>query len=277
MVAMGGLLAARFVRALRQVEGANMDLTRKVDEKEQELRHQLRTPARSRATRGEPGTERQRIMQDMHDGLGSQLLTSLAAVERGALDSKGMAQVLRDAMDDMRLAIDTLSPGREGLARSARQPALPPRAALSRGRRRVDASPTATLPDQLAIAAEDALQILRVLQESLTNVLKHARAKAVAVEISPAARSGAFRAGRRGQRCAASTLHPPHRVAACRACVGGRSALAPYSTFPRVRAERALRSVTRFAPLPRIAYRVRGMAGRSAARFAGFPRGQLRS
>ena len=52
--------------------------------------------------------ERQRIMQDMHDGLGSQLLTSLAAVERGALDPKGMAQVLRDAMDDMRLAIDTL-------------------------------------------------------------------------------------------------------------------------------------------------------------------------
>ena len=66
---------------------------------------------RERAVSG----ERQRIMQDMHDGLGSQLLTSLAAVERGALGLEGMAQVLRDAMDDMRLAIDTLSPEREGL------------------------------------------------------------------------------------------------------------------------------------------------------------------
>lgn len=36
-------------------------------------------------------SERQRMMQDMHVGLGSQLPTSLVAVERGALDPKGMA------------------------------------------------------------------------------------------------------------------------------------------------------------------------------------------
>jgi signal transduction histidine kinase len=40
------------------------------------------------------------------------------------------------------------------------------------------------VPERLDIAAEDALQILRVLQESLTNVLKHARAKQVRVEIA---------------------------------------------------------------------------------------------
>jgi signal transduction histidine kinase len=182
MVAMGGLLAARFVSALRQVEIANVELSRKVGEKEYELRHQferLREVERREASL----TERQRIMQDMHDGLGSQLLTSLAAVERGALDPKGMAQVLRDAIDDMRLAIDTLSPGREGLLE-----------ALGNLRYRLEPRFRAAgvelrfvyldVPEQLEVEAAPALQILRVLQESLTNALKHARATQVRVELS---------------------------------------------------------------------------------------------
>jgi signal transduction histidine kinase len=127
--------------------------------------------------------ERQRIMQDMHDGLGSQLLSSLAAVERGALDPKAMAQVLREAVDDMRLAVDTLSPGREGLLE-----------ALGNLRYRLEPRFRAAgielkfahrdLPERLDVAAEHALQILRVLQEALTNVLKHARATRVEVELS---------------------------------------------------------------------------------------------
>jgi signal transduction histidine kinase len=182
MVAMGGILSARFVRALRQVEVANVELTRKVDEKEQELRHQFER-LREVERREESLTERQRIMQDMHDGLGSQLLTSLAAVERGAMDSKAMAQVLRDAMDDMRLAIDTLSPGREGLleALGNLRYRLEPRFRAAG----IDLRFTyRNLPDSLDVASEDALQILRILQESLANVLKHASGRCVEVDAS---------------------------------------------------------------------------------------------
>lgn len=182
LVVVGLQLADRFVRSLGAAEQASATLAIKVAEKERELAanyEQLRGHERERAA----AAERQRIMQDMHDGLGSQLLTSLAAVERGALDTKGMAQVLRDAMDDMRLAIDTLSPGREGLLE-----------ALGNLRYRLEPRFRAAgielafayreLPERLEIAAEDALQILRVLQESLTNVLKHARARRVQVEVS---------------------------------------------------------------------------------------------
>ena len=182
LIVVAVLLADRFVKSLGAAEEANATLTVKVAQKERELSanyEQLRGHERELAV----AQERQRMMQDMHDGLGSQLLTSLAAVERGALDSRGMAQVLRDAMDDMRLAIDTLSPGHEGLLE-----------ALGNLRYRLEPRFRAAgveltfayrdLPDQLVIAAEDALQILRVLQESLTNVLKHAGAKAVRVEVS---------------------------------------------------------------------------------------------
>jgi signal transduction histidine kinase len=182
LLVVGLQLADRFVKSLGAAEQASATLTAKVAEKERELAanyEQLRGHERERAV----AAERQRMMQDMHDGLGSQLLTSLAAVERGALDPKGMAQVLRDAMDDMRLAIDTLSPGREGLLE-----------ALGNLRYRLEPRFRAAgiglkfsyrdMPERLDIAAEDALQILRVLQESLTNVLKHARAKTVGVEIA---------------------------------------------------------------------------------------------
>jgi signal transduction histidine kinase len=182
LVVVGVLLADRFVKSLGAAEQASATLAIKVAEKERELAanyEQLRGHERERTV----AAERQRMMQDMHDGLGSQLLTSLAAVERGALDPKGMAQVLRDAMDDMRLAIDTLSPGREGLLE-----------ALGNLRYRLEPRFRAAgielkfsyreMPERLDIPAEDALQILRVLQESLTNVLKHTRTREVRVDIS---------------------------------------------------------------------------------------------
>lgn len=182
LVVVGVLLADRFVKSLGAVEQANATLELKVAQKENELAThfaQQRGFERERAV----ASERQRMMQDMHDGLGSQLLTSLVAVERGALDPKGMAQVLRDAIDDMRLAIDTLSPGHDGMLESLGnlRYRLEPRfraAGIELRFSQVD------LPDRLDIAAEDALQIMRVLQESLTNVLKHARARQVLVEFS---------------------------------------------------------------------------------------------
>lgn len=182
LVVVGVLLADRFTRSLGEVEEANATLADKVSQKERELAtnyEQLRGYEREHAV----ADERERIMQDMHDGLGSQLLTSLAAAERGALDSKGIAQVLRDAIDDMRLAIDTLSPGREGLLE-----------ALGNLRYRLEPRFRAAgvelrfayrdLPDVLDVPQEPALQILRVLQESLTNVLKHARARRASVEVA---------------------------------------------------------------------------------------------
>jgi signal transduction histidine kinase len=159
LAVVGTLLVERFVGSLSAAERAKAERERALSD------------------------ERQRIMQDMHDGLGSQLLSSLAAVERGALDRRGMAAALREAVDDMRLAIDTLSPGREGLLE-----------ALGNLRYRLEPRFRAAsielrfafrdLPERLDVAAEDALQILRVLQESLANTLKHARPRAVDVEIA---------------------------------------------------------------------------------------------
>ncbi len=177
--AVGALLTDRFVRSLRDAEQAARVLESTVRERERELEgnyERLRRLERERLL----SEERQRIMQDMHDGLGSHLLSSLAMIERGALDRDAMAQALREAIDDMRLAIDTLSPSHEGLVEALANLAwrLQPRFAAAGIALRFHLD---ELPDRIEMPAEDALQILRVLQEALTNALKHSGARAVDV------------------------------------------------------------------------------------------------
>lgn len=179
LLVVGSQLADRFVSSLREAERTSADLAEQVAQKERELAanyEKLRGYERDRAV----ADERQRIMQDMHDGLGSQLLSSLAMVERGALDRQAMAQLLREAIDDMRLAIDTLSPGKGGLleALGNLRYRLEPRFRAVGMELRFEQR---DLPERLPVPPEAALQILRVLQEALTNVLKHSRASAVSV------------------------------------------------------------------------------------------------
>jgi signal transduction histidine kinase len=119
-------------------------------------------------------------MQDMHDGLGTQLVSSLMLVERGALPQAQVAQVLRESIDDMRLAIDALAQGNSDLL-----------AALGNLRYRMEPRFRAAgieliwdardMPEELNINPDHVLPILRIVQESLTNALKHSEARAVSV------------------------------------------------------------------------------------------------
>jgi len=138
----------------------------------------LRALERERAV----NDERLRIVQDLHDGVGSQLLSALMLVQSGAATQAQTIGLLQECMDDMRLAIDSLSPD---------EPDLLP--VLGNFRYRMESRfkgvglelrwTNHQLPDLLAIAPHDGLQVLRVLQEALANVLRHARASLVTVDL----------------------------------------------------------------------------------------------
>lgn len=125
--------------------------------------------------------ERQRLMRDMHDGLGSTLASSLAAVERGPIPTAEVAELLRDCVDDLRAVIDSLEPVEHDLVALL---------AMLRFRlgRRLDAAGIALdwrmddLPALEWLGPSEALQVMRVVQEALANVVKHARATRVRVE-----------------------------------------------------------------------------------------------
>jgi signal transduction histidine kinase len=54
--------------------------------------------------------ERQRLMRDMHDGLGSHLMSTLALMKRGALEQSELESLLADCIDELKLTIDSLEP-----------------------------------------------------------------------------------------------------------------------------------------------------------------------
>lgn len=180
LLVMVSILTLRFVQALGAAEELNRSLESRVAARERELqsRHdQIAVLEREQAVQD----ERQRIMQDLHDGLGSQLFTSLSRAERGALEPADLVQVLRECIADMRLAFDVASPEQREL-RAVLGDFLFRWEALLRDAG-VHLATELASPEGLRLAPTVTMQLLRIAQEALTNVLKHAAATQVQVAV----------------------------------------------------------------------------------------------
>lgn len=124
--------------------------------------------------------ERQRLMRDVHDGVGSHLIALLRLAESGATSPAEMAELLREAIEELRLTIDSLEPLEHDLATLL--------ATLRHrvGRRLESAGLTlewamADMPPLPWLEPAQALQVLRLVQEAISNVIKHARAHTLRV------------------------------------------------------------------------------------------------
>jgi signal transduction histidine kinase len=181
LLVMGGILAARLVGSLQAVQQLNRTLEFRVAEREAALAknyERLRRLERQHAA----VEERQQIMRDLHDGLGSRLFLTLSRAEVGRIDQAEVVQALRDCIADMRLTLEAMSPESNDFLQ-----------AWSNFRFRWQQSLEASgLASRWDMDAEDRavelsphviLQLLRIVQEALTNVLKHARAAKVAVRV----------------------------------------------------------------------------------------------
>ena len=160
----------------------NETLERKVGEKEREIAAShalLRDQDRERTL----ATERGRIMRDVHDGIGSQLLGLMVQARAGSVPGEAMTAGLQSAIDDLYLVVDSLD-GVDGALATA----------LGTFRARVEPKCTAA-GVELAWRVEDAgdaapfgpaavLQIYRILQEALSNALRHAGATQVTISLS---------------------------------------------------------------------------------------------
>ncbi len=125
--------------------------------------------------------ERERIMRDVHDGIGGQLVSLLAAVRQGGAEPAVIEQAVDRALKDLRLIIDSMDEAAEDLAvalgmfRSRSESMLSAAGLQSQWE-------TADLPDGVNLGPERLLQVYRILQESLQNVLKHSRASQVTIK-----------------------------------------------------------------------------------------------
>jgi signal transduction histidine kinase len=183
MAILGIFLASigrRYLGAIRGMELANTSLEQRLAERSRELEEshrRLRSIEQEQAVTG----ERQRLMREMHDGLGSSLMSSLVMVEQGKLDNAQVATVLRESIDDLKLTIDSLEPMGDDLLTllGTLRYRLGKRLETAGIKLEWQVQETPSLPWLNPTAS---LQILRILQESLTNTLKHAKATVIRVE-----------------------------------------------------------------------------------------------
>lgn len=122
--------------------------------------------------------ERQRLMQDMHDGLGSSLISALQVVEHGGLKEADIADVLKSCIDDLKLTIDSLETAETDLLLllATLRFRLGPRLDASGIRLIWSVQP---VPALAWLDSANALHILRILQECITNIIKHAFANQI--------------------------------------------------------------------------------------------------
>jgi signal transduction histidine kinase len=124
--------------------------------------------------------ERQRLLQDMHDGIGASLISAIKMMEQGRMQAHEAVAVLRECLDDLRLVIDSLEPlGEDHVTLLAIfRYRLGHR--LEQAGVRIDWH-MGELPALPWLKAPQALDMLRILQEVFANVIKHSKATQVLV------------------------------------------------------------------------------------------------
>jgi signal transduction histidine kinase len=169
----GGMLLFLLATALIRSQIQSVELEIKVEERTAELNEVHDRLLHSEIERTKT-QERQHMLQDMHDGFGSQLVIAKMMVEQNQMSQSGLGRLLEESIADLYLLVDTLGNSDNYLPnalvdfRFRTQQRLMGSAVKLHWNLQVDHAPE--------VAPNVVLQILRLVQEALNNALKHAKA-----------------------------------------------------------------------------------------------------
>lgn len=177
----GALIVKRYNATVLAYRQLNADLAQRVAQRERELSAAFEAMEQQQREQAVL-KERQRIMREIHDGIGSQLVGILNLASKGASAPALIEEHVRIALDEMRMAIDSLQPVHGDLSTvlATLRYRLQPR--LEAAQIAVDWDVPA-LPPLRELTPEAVLQVQRILLEGLTNTLKHSHARRVALTV----------------------------------------------------------------------------------------------
>lgn len=213
MLCLGNVLERTDDGRPRRVTGAHLDITDQKDAEETLRRSEARLrrlAARLEAIREE---ERKAIAQEIHDELGQALTglkMDLAWIDGQLGDNQGLSERVREVMGRVDVTVEAVRD-----LSSRLRPALLDDLGLSEAiewqvedfeRRSGLECGLAIQVEELDIAPERAIAVFRILQESLTNVARHAQATKVDVELSQAGGRLVLRVSDNGRGIDASEL-----------------------------------------------------------------------
>ena len=184
LIAIGVGLTWRFAKALNEVDGFANRTVALLREAEARLRTTFANEERL-ARAAALAAERTRLMRDLHDGLGGQLVSIVALSERRGQPGDPIGEAARAALRDLRLVVDAMDDIDGdlmlalGVWRERAQAQLRPHGMALEWR--------ALTPSGLPVCPDlrpwHVIQILRLLDEAVTNAVKHSGAKRVTVSL----------------------------------------------------------------------------------------------
>lgn len=173
------LIGTQLLDSLNQSELLSRNLQSRVDEKTEELKQSYKTLAETQRLQT-LDQERQRIMMDLHDGVGGQLVNAIAYMENSQMRDTTLTEALENALRDLSFMIDSLESNDSistllGMYRSRVEPLLE-----SKGLRfnwKIGDEPV--IPQQ---GPSNNLNLLRIIQEAVTNSIKHSGGDIITVK-----------------------------------------------------------------------------------------------
>ncbi|MBJ7498410.1 MAG: hypothetical protein JHC57_01505 [Sphingopyxis sp.] len=170
-------LAIQGRRLNQEADEARSDLERQVLEQDA---HLLRSSSllRHQERRIAIDAERQRLLRDMHDGVGGMLTHLLLEVRARRLGQDGIEQELQLAVDDLRNIASAIDAGNEPIDEALAMFHERMAARLSRSGIAFDWRCALPIPAP-GIDARQLLSLYRLLQEGIANALRHADASRI--------------------------------------------------------------------------------------------------
>lgn len=188
MVAMVVAYVARNIRLFQSQAAIAGMLREQVAQREAELAEAYaREQVLARAAAHDD--ERRRIMRDLHDGMGGQLMSLLMSARLGEAEPEQMAASLQAVIDEMRIMVDSMDSVGDNLA-----------SALETFRKRIgprlaDAGVALEwegtgVGQDFAYGPREVLQVFRVMQEAVGNALRHAGARRLRISVEDRRETG---------------------------------------------------------------------------------------
>jgi signal transduction histidine kinase len=175
-------------RLFEQLESSRRDLRRvnrrieeTVIERTRQLEDSYRETARLEQLRA-ADQERERLVRELHDGMGSQLFAMVHAIEGGRFDASSMREAVVACIADMRILLDAAGADGGDLLnawasfRVRMQPQLESCGLSARWTLRAS-------HDVLELGAPSVLNVMRIAQEAIANAIRHAGATAIEIAL----------------------------------------------------------------------------------------------
>jgi signal transduction histidine kinase len=179
VLSMAWIIVERFSRQVQAYRELTASLEQRVAERDEQLQQsyaQLKAKDREQATLA----ERARIMRDIHDGVGAQLVGLVSMLQSNQPSAEQLHEHAQAALDELRMAVDSLQPieGSLSTVLATLRYRLGPRLQAAGITIQWDVD---ELPRLDSLTPSAVLQVQRILLEAFTNIIRHSQAKTVQV------------------------------------------------------------------------------------------------